>query len=77
MLGEFDSRKDSQSTKSEQRPQIFMKLSFKELFKLLKSSKVGCEFMRHQSLILVTLTEDPSVVKNDTHRLQKYPHLQR
>ena len=31
MSGEFDFRKDSQSTKSEQRPQIFVKLSFREL----------------------------------------------
>ena len=31
MPGEFDSRKDSQSTKFEQRPQIFIKLSFREL----------------------------------------------
>ena len=31
MSGEFDSRKDSQSTKFEQRPQIFVKLSFREL----------------------------------------------
>ena len=31
MSGEFDSRKDSQSTKLEQRPQIFLKLSFREL----------------------------------------------
>ena len=29
--GEFDSRKDSQSTNFEQRPQIFVKLSFREL----------------------------------------------
>ena len=29
--GEFDSRKDSQSTKFEQRPQIFVKLSLREL----------------------------------------------
>ena len=28
---EFDSRKDSQSTLFEQRPQIFVKLSFREL----------------------------------------------
>ena len=28
MSEEFDSRKDSQSTKFEQKPQIFMKLSF-------------------------------------------------
>ena len=31
MSGEFDSRKDSQSTKFEQRPRIFVKLSFREL----------------------------------------------
>ena len=31
MAGEFDSRKDSHSTKLERRPQIFVKLSFREL----------------------------------------------
>ena len=31
MSVEFDSRKDSHSTKLERRPQIFAKLSFKEL----------------------------------------------
>ena len=31
MSGEFDSRKDLQSTKFEQRPQIFAKLTFREL----------------------------------------------
>ena len=31
MSGEFDSRKDSHSTKLEQRPQIFVELSFREL----------------------------------------------
>ena len=31
LSGEFDSRKDSQSTKFELRPQIFIKLSLKEL----------------------------------------------
>ena len=30
MSGEFDSRKDSQSRKFERRPQIFVKLSFRE-----------------------------------------------
>ena len=30
MFGEFNSRKESQSTKFELRPQIFVKLSFKE-----------------------------------------------
>ena len=32
MSREFDSRKDSQSTKFERRPQVFVKLSFRELF---------------------------------------------
>ena len=31
MSGEFDSRKDLQSSKFEQRSQIFVKLSFREL----------------------------------------------
>ena len=31
MSGELDSRKDLQSTKFEQRPRIFIKLSFREL----------------------------------------------
>ena len=31
MSGGFDSRKDSHSTKLEQRPQLFVKLSFMEL----------------------------------------------
>ena len=34
MSGEFDSRKDLQSAKFEQRPQIFIKLSFRELWDL-------------------------------------------
>ena len=34
MSGEFDSRKNSQSTKFEGRPQIFVKLSFTELCNL-------------------------------------------
>ena len=32
MSGDFDSRKDSQSTKFERRTQIFLKLSFRELY---------------------------------------------
>ena len=32
MSGEFGSRQDSHSTKLEQRPQIFVKLSFRELY---------------------------------------------
>ena len=68
MSGEFDSRKDSQSMKLDQRPQIFTKLSFREscdsklsgsltsdkmadwVKNELKIRKVGCEFIRHQSL---------------------------
>ena len=34
MSGEFDSRKDPQSTKFKRRPQIFVKLIFRELFDL-------------------------------------------
>ena len=34
MSGEFDSKQDSQSTKFERRPQIFVKLSFRELCNL-------------------------------------------
>ena len=34
MSGEFDSRKDSQSAKFECRPQIFVKLSLRELCNL-------------------------------------------
>ena len=32
MSGEFNSRKDSQSTKFERRPQIYVKLKFRELW---------------------------------------------
>ena len=32
MSGEFDSRKDLHSTKFERRPQILVKLSFRELY---------------------------------------------
>ena len=32
MSGEFDSRENSHSTKLEQRPLIFLKLSFRELY---------------------------------------------
>ena len=31
MSGEFDSKKDSHSTKLERRPQIFLKLSFRQM----------------------------------------------
>ena len=60
MPGEFDSRKDSQSTKYKRRLQIFVKPSFRELFNskffglhafdikaIIHYGKVDCEFMRH------------------------------
>ena len=34
MLGDYDSRKDSRSRKFEQRLQLFIKLSFRELYDL-------------------------------------------
>ena len=66
MSGEFDSRKDLDSTKLEPRFQIFVKLSFTSKLSglhpfdnmaiihrvknRLKNRKVGCESMRYQSL---------------------------
>ena len=58
MSEEFDSRKDSHSTKFERRSRILVKIRFTELCdsKLSslryfdKSRKVGYEFMIHQSL---------------------------
>ena len=76
MLGEFDSRKDSQSTKFERRPRIFVKLSFREL---CDSKLSGLHaFGNHETPILevifLTLTENSSVITNDTQGPQKYPH---
>ena len=66
MSGEFDSRKDSHSTKVGQRTWIFVKLSFREMSDSKLSqlhpfdnmakihwvkNRSNCEFMRHQSLI--------------------------
>lgn len=53
--GQVDSRKDFQPWKSELRPQIFLKLSIRELNYVVvllgqkreKMRKVGCEFIRH------------------------------
>ena len=66
MSKKFDSRKVSHSAKFKQRPQTFVKLSFREvhdselsgfhpfdnmaIIHCNKNRKVGCEFMRHQSL---------------------------
>ena len=43
MSGDFDSRKDSQSTKFEWRPRIFVKLSFREF--ILPVERFYCEFV--------------------------------
>ena len=45
MSGQFDSRKDSQSTKVEQRPQIIVKPSFRELCNSKLSSLHGFDNM--------------------------------
>ena len=78
MSGEFGSRKYSHSTKSEQIPQILMKLSFRELCDLKfvsfdnkailwvknRPKTERCEFMRPIfEAIFVTLTENLSVKK--------------
>ena len=49
MSGEFDSRKDSQSTKLKQRPQIFVKLTFTGLY---DSKLHGLQLYGHNSLSL-------------------------
>ena len=45
MSEEFDSRKDSQSTKIERRPQIFVKLNFRELCNSKLSGLHACDNM--------------------------------
>ena len=45
MSGEFDSRKDSQSTKFKQRPQIFVKPNLKELCNSKLSGLHACDNM--------------------------------
>ena len=52
MSGEFDSRKDSQSTKFERRPQIFVKLSFRELCDSKLSGLHAFDKYGHNSLSL-------------------------
>ena len=87
MSGEFHSKKESHSTKFEQRPQIFITLSFRELFdsKLSGLTPFGnmvithwvknkWETLRQTEVIFVTPTENSSVVTNDTQGPQKYPN---
>ena len=54
MSGEFDSRKDSQSTKFERWPRIFVKLSFREL--CYPRKKMGVD---HIQLEFLGLLFDP------------------
>ena len=51
MLGEFDSRKDSQSTEFERRPQIFVKVSFRKLCGSQLSGKKD-DFLKTFSVIV-------------------------
>ena len=58
MSGEFDSRKDSQPTKFEQRPQIFVKLSFPGNF--MSSNPLPClDFsgIAHKLLLITLLSK--------------------
>ena len=76
MSGEFDSRKDLQSTKFEQRPGIFVKLSLRELCNSkLSASHAFDNIKTILDVIFVNLTENSSVKTNDTEGPQKYPHL--
>ena len=75
MSGEFDSRKDSQSTKFERRPRIFVKLSFRELvrFFFTKSSthfQVCMFFLAHASENLEANGHGPFNI-NDNIKLGK------
>ena len=80
MSRDFDSRKDSQSTKFKQRPQIFLKVGFRELCnsKLSGLHAFDNRAIRHETPILevifVTLTKTSTVITNDTKGPQKYPH---
>ena len=48
MSGEFDSRNDSHSTKLEERPRVFVKLSFREL---CVSELSGCHPFDNMAII--------------------------
>ena len=54
MSGEFDSRKDLQTKKFERRPQIFLKLSFRELSdsKLSGLQAFDCMVIYHSSKLV-------------------------
>ena len=82
----FDSKRDSHSTKFEQRTQIIVKLSFRELSGLHPFDNMAiiqiCQKQKgrlwvHETppileIIFVNLTENSSVIKNDNQGPQKY-----
>ena len=94
MSGELDSSKNSHSTKFKWRPQIFVKLHFRDwcgsklsclhpfdnvaiihwVKTRLKTERLWIHEMPILVAIFVSLTENSSVVTNDTLGRQKYPH---
>ena len=82
---EFDWRKDAHATELKQRPQIFRKLSFIELCDSKLSGLHPFEKMainhwvkigRKQKNRIVMLTENSSIITNDTQGPQKPQHHQ-
>ena len=76
--GEFDSRKDSWLTRFEKRSQIFVKLSFRELFdsKLCDLHPFENMAIIHYKIGKIFLLIQNSSVVNDTQGTHKYPHHQ-
>ena len=64
MSGEFDSRKDSQSTKLKRRPQIFVKLSLRELCDSKLSGYIS-ERLHVSGIRLPDCSKEAKTQKND------------
>ena len=71
---EFDSRKVSYPKKLDQRPQTFVKLSFRELLNSRWPERVNSDFMIIFDVIVLTLTQNSPVMTNDTQVPLEYPH---
>ena len=72
---EFDSRKVSYPKKLDQRPQTFVKLSFRELLNSRWPERVNSDFMiMIFDVIVATLTENLPVMTNDTQGPLEFPH---
>ena len=72
MSGELDSRKDLQEKKVEQRPQIFLKLSFRELSNSKLSGLQAFDYMAiYHSLKLVSAILDQTFIFYQMIALQK------